>query len=70
MVDIYDGLEDTLLREFDEVDKNIAVNDVLNYSLHNSDEVTDLNAWERGTEQFINDNRSMLQEWDALTNEC
>ncbi|GBU21491.1 hypothetical protein R80B4_01384 [Fibrobacteres bacterium R8-0-B4] len=38
MVNVYDGLEDILLKEFDEVDKNAAINDILDYSLRNSDE--------------------------------
>ncbi|GBU21496.1 hypothetical protein R80B4_01389 [Fibrobacteres bacterium R8-0-B4] len=70
MVNVYDGLEDILLKEFDEADKNATINDVLDYSLHNSDENADFSAWERGTERFINDNICMLREWDTLTGEC
>ena len=67
--DVYERLEETLLREFDEADNNPVVNDVLNYTLPNSSEPTDYGLWEEGASYFLKDNHNMLQEWDRMTND-
>jgi len=63
MADIYEDLCQKALAEFDEFDRNEAVNKSLDFALSNSGSSNDHESWSAGSERFANDNYDVLKRW-------
>jgi len=61
-------LEETLLEEFDEIDKNSDITAVLGYSPSNTSSPTDEDVWLSGIDRFFDDNPTLINDWSAIEN--
>lgn len=60
---VYEKLMNEDLADFERVDNNPALNEVLHKVLPNSDEKTDNGAWEAALEDVLVNNDSVLRNW-------
>jgi len=60
-MDVYESERVRALAEFDILDKNDAITKSLEFTLHNTSDETDYDAWAGGCERFGEDNRSVIE---------
>jgi predicted AAA+ superfamily ATPase len=51
------------IKEFEEIDNSDIVNNSLEFSLSNSSEETDYEAWSTGSKRFADDNYNTIKRW-------
>lgn len=61
--DVYNAAREQSFREFEAIDESAVATASLDFSLSNSSNPTDYDAWTQGSERFADDNYEAMKRW-------